>query len=233
MLLKHDFSIRTLRQTVSLTAALLPAERLVFREVSDEVMLKRFQHEYWRQDGVCFPLEYLRAGRAYLVFAGHEEVVGGFFLGFSGIRVLEQIPSASRDRFLRDLKPDEVPVEFTAVWLKRGRRHRMRATQFWLRMLDELASLPNSVAVFSCDLRKSGLVRMYLDAASSIVYCGPIVALAGMADNGADEEIVFCMRAKDLAASIGRQALIRLFRSSRRTTHKTYTTHTTHTTQKH
>lgn len=207
-------ALRPLQRIVQGIEALAPNQRLTFRRVETEEDILKFQHEYWKRDGVRFPLEYLRSGSPFFAFNSSGEIVGGFtVVSGSGLRAIEQLPETTKTRFMNSLKPGEVPVEVTAVWLQINKNQLGAAASFWMKVFSETFDNDKAVTVFACDLRKPGLIRLYESIASGVLYCGPIVQLPGMEDNGADEEFVFFGRVSDVLKGLYRQFFRRLIKA--------------------
>lgn len=177
---------------------LRPAALLDFHKIDSNEELALFQREFWKRDGVMFPEAYLKAGSCFLVRNKFGELVGTFaIIHDTTPRTLLQVPEHFRNAFLNSLKPRERVVETTAVWLKKQKYHFIASVTFWVRMFTEIYGDGRTVNVFSCDTRKPRLERTYSQGAGGVVYRGPIEALPGMEDNGAQEEVVFFQRFSD------------------------------------
>ncbi len=198
--------ISILNAVAHLLAKITPAGALVFHKATTPDDFKRLQQEYLKRDGVLFPEEYLRAGSCFLVLNTLGEMVGSFAVIHNAEpRTLLQLPEHARHTFLASLKPGERVVEATAVWLEKQKHHITASTLFWVRMFTEIYKDKRTVSVFSCDLRKPSLEKMYKKGAGGIVYRGPIQALPGMEANGAEEEVVFFQRRFDCAKGFFRE----------------------------
>jgi hypothetical protein len=189
-----------------LLTRLNPGGNLFFQKASSPEDIRQLQHEFWKRDGVLFPEDYLKAGSCYLVRNTIGELVGTFaIIDGAEPRTLLQLPEEARQQFLHSLKPGERVVETTGVWLQKQRHHFTAATVFWTKIFSELYNDNRVVSVFSCDTRKPSLEKMYQKSAGGIVYKGPINALPGMEDNGAQEEVVFFQRKNDFAKGFVRE----------------------------
>jgi hypothetical protein len=189
-----------------LLTRLNPGGNLVFHKATSAEDIRQLQHEFWKRDGVLFPEDYLKAGKCYLVRNNIGELVGTFaIIHGTEPRTLLQLPKEARQQFLKSLKPGERVVETTGVWLQKQRHHLTAAVVFWAKMFTEIYSDNGVVSVFSCDTRKPSLEKMYRQGAGGVVYRGPINALPGMEDNGAQEEVVFFQRKNDFAKGFFRE----------------------------
>lgn len=209
-----NYAFLALRGLVRGLETLVPSAKLHFQKVNTEKDLLLFQEEYWKRDGVRFPLDYLRSGSSFLARNPEGTIIGGFsVIPGRHLRSLLQLPDEARNEFFQSLDKREIPVEVTAVWLQREKYQVVTAASFWLKVFDTTFSIPHAVSVFACDLRKPGLVRMYESVSGGVVYRGPIVQLPGMEDNGACEEVIFFGRSADSLRGFYREFLRRLVKA--------------------
>ena len=166
--------------------------RLITKHHDDDKDLKEYIEKASKILGIDYPMEYLKQGVIRVFKDGEGIIRGGYTLVLKPpFRTLNSLPDNEiSEKILEDLKQYDL-FEINGLWLDRNIKSGIPSCQFWYRVSRDIASQDKDYLLYSFELAKKRLAKMYDLSKPIVLYRGMVKQLPGM-DDIAYESIQMC-----------------------------------------
>lgn len=153
-----------------------------FKQLTDTQSLEAFAALTQKHLTISFPLDYLRKSKVVALIDDQKKICGGYVMVLTGpFRVIESLPTFSRQKHEWLNKRLESAFELTGLWLCPSVVGRINVTLFWLKLYFDIVTLKKKFFVYAYGLNKPALGKIYRVLGPQVLFRGRTLVQPGMA----------------------------------------------------